>query len=254
MDSARQDPSAALASGSSIVTESRQGRQVWDWPLRLWHWLFAAAVLGAWITGQWGGFDWRQWHFWFGQAAIGLLIFRLIWGVVGPRHARFAGFLTGPKRLFDYLKTLPRRDSRETVGHSPLGALAVVVILGIVGAQAVSGLFVFDDILYEGPWYVAVSEDTADFASTVHHRLAWPVGIVIALHLTAILFYRLYKHHRLTRAMITGRKPAETVRASESINSSRSVLALILIVAVAVFTWWLLAVAPPEPPPTDDFW
>jgi cytochrome b len=236
------------------MTEATGERRVWDWPLRLWHWLFAAAVLGAWITGEWGGFDWRQWHFWFGQAAIGLLIFRLVWGFVGPRHARFFRFLPGPSRLLAYLKTLPRRDSRETVGHNPLGALAVVVILGVVGVQAASGLFVFDDILYEGPWYVAVSEDTADLASTIHHRLAWPVGIVIALHLAAILFYRLYKRQRLTRAMITGRKPARTVPASESIPSSRTVLALVLIVAVAAFTWWLLAVAPPEPPPTDDFW
>jgi len=236
------------------VTESEQGRRVWDWPLRLWHWLFAVAVLGAWITGEWGGFDWRQWHFWFGQTAIGLLIFRLAWGFVGPRHARFFHFLPGPSRLFRYLKTLPHRDSRETVGHNPLGALAVVVILGVVGVQAASGLFVFDDILYEGPWYVAVSEDTADFASTIHHRLAWPVGIVIALHLAAIGFYRLYKRQRLTRAMITGRKPAEAVPESESIPNSRTVLALVLIVAVAAFTWWLLAVAPPEPPPADDFW
>lgn len=229
-------------------------RLIWDWPLRLWHWLFAAAVLGAWITGQWGGFDWRQWHFWFGQTVVGLLVFRILWGFVGPRHARFFRFLPGPSRLFAYLKTLFHRDSRESTGHSPLGALAVVVILGLVGLQAVSGLFVFDDILYEGPWYVAVSEDTADFASTVHHRLAWPIGAVIALHLLAILFYRAYKQQRLTRAMITGRKPADRVPESDAIASSRTVLALILIVAVAAFTWWLLAVAPPEPPPTDDFW
>src|SRR6056297_3054944 len=211
MDRARPDPSAALASGPSIVTESEQGRRVWDWPLRLWHWLFAVAVLGAWISGQWGGIDWRQWHFWFGQSAVGLLIFRIIWGFVGPRHARFASFLPGPSRLAGYLKTLPRRDAPESAGHSPLGALAVVVILLIIAAQATSGLFIFDDILYEGPWYVAVSEETAEFASTIHHRLAWPVGVVIGLHLAAILFYRIYKHQRLTRAMITGRKPAERV-------------------------------------------
>lgn len=228
-------------------------RLIWDWPLRLWHWLFAVAVLGAWITGEWGGFDWRQWHFWFGQTALGLLIFRILWGFVGPRHARFARFLTGPKRLIAYLRTLPDRDALAAPGHNPLGALAVLLILGVIGVQTVSGLFVFDDILFEGPWYVAVSEDTADLASTIHHRLAWPIGAVIALHLLAILFYRIYKHQRLTRAMITGRKPAERVDASEAVPSSRTTLALILVVLVAAFTWWLLAVAPPEPPPVDDF-
>jgi cytochrome b len=236
------------------VTEKAVGRLVWDWPLRAWHWLFAVAVAGAWITGQWGGYDWRQWHFWFGQSAVGLVIFRIVWGFVGPRHARFARFVTGPRRLVAYLATLPRRDAPESAGHSPLGAMAVLVILAVIAAQAGSGLFMTDDILYEGPWYVAVSSDTADLASTVHHRLAWPVGVLIGLHLAAILAYRLYKGQRLTRAMITGRKPSDRISASASISHSRSVLALVVIVLVALLTWWLLAVAPPEPSAELDFY
>jgi len=229
-------------------------RLVWDWPLRLWHWLFALAVVGAWITGEWGGFDWRQWHLWFGQTAVGLLIFRILWGFVGPRHARFGQFVPGPSRLWAYLKTLHRRDAPESVGHSPLGAVAVLVLLTVLTVQTASGLFISDDILYEGPWFVAVSEDTADFASTIHHRLAWPVGILIIIHIGAILFYRLFKSQRLTRAMLTGCKPAERVPQSAAIPGSRSLLALILIVLVAALPWWLLSFAPPEPPPLDDFW
>jgi len=232
----------------------QSGRLVWDWPLRLWHWLFAVAVIGAWITGQWGGFDWRQWHFWFGQSAIGLLIFRVLWGFVGPRHARFIQFMPSPSRLLAYLKTLPRRDGPESVGHSPLGALAVIVLLTVLAVHATSGLFISDDILFEGPWFAAVSDDTSDFASTIHHRLAWPVGVLIAIHLAAILFYRLFKKQRLTSAMVTGRKPASRVPETAAIPGSRSLLALILIALVAGFTWWLLAVAPPEPPPASDFW
>jgi cytochrome b len=236
------------------VADKKGERLVWDWPLRVWHWLFAIAVVGAWISGEWGGFEWRQWHLWFGQSAVGLLIFRVVWGFVGPRHARFGQFLPGPERLMAYLKTLPRRDAAESPGHSPLGAIAVCVILAIVAAQATSGLFISDDILYEGPWFVAVSEDTADFASLIHHRLAWPVGVVIGLHLAAILFYRLFKGQRLTRAMITGRKPSDRVPDSAAISHSRSLVALVLIALVAAFTWWLLVMAPPEPPPMDDFW
>jgi len=234
-----------MANGSHLI---------WDWPLRLWHWVFAVAVLGAWITGQWGGFDWRQWHFWFGQAAVGLLIFRLLWGVIGPRHARFTSFLPGPGSLQRYLKTLPRRDTPESPGHSPLGAVAVIVILTVLSAQAASGLFITDDILYEGPWYVAVGEDTADLASTIHHRLAWPVGVIIVIHLAAIVFYRLFKGQRLTRAMVTGRKSSKRVSSGDAIPSSRTVLALLAIVGVAALTWWLLAIAPPDPPPNMDFW
>lgn len=230
------------------------GRLVWDWPLRLWHWLFAAAVLGAWITGEWGGFDWRQWHLWFGQAAFGLLIFRLLWGLVGPKHARFGHFLPRPAQLLAYLKTLPERDAPETAGHNPLGAVAVVVLLGVLLLQAGSGLFISDDILYEGPWFVGVSSETAKLASTVHHRLAGPVGALIGLHLTAIAFYRFFKGQRLTRAMLSGYKPADRVAEADAIPGSRTWLALLLIVLVAAFTWWLLAVAPPEPPAQIDFW
>jgi cytochrome b len=236
------------------MTDGQTGRLVWDWPLRIWHWLFAIAVAGAWISGEWGGFDWRQWHLWFGQAAVGLLIFRIVWGLVGPRNARFTSFLPRPSRLVAYLKTLPRRDATETAGHNPLGAIAVVVVLAVVLVQAGSGLFISDDILYEGPWFVAVGKDTAGLASTIHHRLAWPVGVLLGLHIAAILFYRLYKGQRLTRAMITGRKPADRVPESDAIPGSRTWLALLLIILVAAFTWWLLAVAPPEPPPEMDFW
>ncbi|AKS40839.1 cytochrome b/b6 domain-containing protein [Wenzhouxiangella marina] len=231
-----------------------KGRLVWDWPLRLWHWLFALCILGAWISGEWGGFDWRQWHLWFGQAAVGLLIFRLAWGLCGPRHARFASFLPGPRRLLAYLKTLPQRNAPASAGHNPLGALAVLALLVILAVQVGTGLFISDDILYEGPWFVAVSEATADFASRIHHQLAWPIGALIALHLIAIGFYRIYKRQDLTRAMITGRKPADQVPESASIPGSRTLLALVLIVLIALFSWWLLALAPPEPPPTMDFW
>lgn len=236
------------------MSENNKGRLVWDWPLRLWHWLFAVAVLGAWISGQWGGYDWRQWHFWFGQTAIGLLIFRLVWGFVGTRYARFGSFVPGAKLLWAYLKTLPRRNAPETAGHNPLGAVAVVAMLAVLAVQAGSGLFISDDILYEGPWFVAVSGDTADLASSIHHRLAWPVGVLLGLHLVAIVFYRLYKRQRLTRAMITGRKPPDRVAESTAITGSRTLLALVLIVLVAALTWWLLAAAPPDPPPGADFW
>src|SRR5699024_6998819 len=135
-----------------------------------------------------------------------------------------------------------------------LGALATYLILAVLALQAGSGLFISDDILYEGPWYVAVSKDTAGFASTIHHRLAWPVGVLLGLHLVAVLFYRVFKGQRLVRAMITGRKPADRIPETAAIPHSRTVLALILIALVAALTWWLLVVAPPEPPPGMYYW
>ncbi|MGB0514519.1 MAG: cytochrome b/b6 domain-containing protein [Wenzhouxiangellaceae bacterium] len=236
------------------MAEKPAERLVWDWPLRLWHWLFAIAVAGAWITGEWGGFDWREWHFWFGQSAVGLLLFRIVWGFAGTRNSRFISFWPRPRAIVRHLRMLTRRNAPESSGHSPVGALAVFALLAIVAAQAVSGLFISDDILFEGPWYVAVSSETADFASRIHHQLSWGVGALLGLHLAAILAYRLFKGQRLTRAMITGRKPSDRVSASDSISHSRGMLAVVLIALVAALTWWLLAVAPPEPPPDADFW
>jgi cytochrome b len=236
------------------VTEKKAGRLIWDWPLRLWHWLFAIAVLGAWITGQWGGYDWRQWHLWFGQSVVGLLIFRIVWGFAGTRYSRFASLLYRPGQLLTYLKSLTHRDVPESTGHSPLGAVAVIVLLTVLGIQAGTGLFMSDDILYEGPWYAAVNTQWAELASSIHHQLDWAVGALLGLHLAAILAYRLFKGQHLTRAMVTGRKSPVLVPESSSINHSRSALALILIILVAGFTWWLLAVAPPEPSAELEYW
>jgi hypothetical protein len=99
-----------------------------------------------------------------------------------------------------------------------------------------------------------VSERWSDFASSIHHQFAWPVGLLVGLHLLAILAYRLFKGQRLTRAMITGRKPADVIPESAAIPRSRSLLALVLVAIVAALTWWLLVAAPPEPAAGTDYW
>src|ERR1700761_874199 len=101
-------------------------RLVWDLPLRIFHWLFAASILAAWGTAKLG-FAWMQWHFWIGYEVMGLIVFRLVWGFVGPRHSRFSNFLTGPAAVARYLRGFWSHASEVPVGHNPLGAYMVVI-------------------------------------------------------------------------------------------------------------------------------
>ena len=117
-------------------------RLVWDLPVRLFHWLLVLSILAAYLTRE---FETREWHMRIGYWTIGLVLFRLIWGFVGPRHARFSNFIR-PGKVGSYLGTVFRRDATPSIGHNPLGGIMVLVMLLMVLAQAVSGLFITDDI------------------------------------------------------------------------------------------------------------
>src|SRR5690606_20858784 len=119
--------------------------RIWDLPTRLFHWLFAASVIGAFVTVKVGGL-WMDYHPRFGYTALGLLIFRLLWGLVGPRYARFSQFVKGPAATLRYL-----RAPRRMAGHNPLGAWSVLALLLAVGVQTTTGLFATDGIFTEGP-------------------------------------------------------------------------------------------------------
>ena len=231
-------------------------RLVWDLPLRAFHWLLVLGILGLFLTAKadadwlsWltGRFDvmWMPWHFRCGYFVIGLLLFRVIWGFVGPKHARFGHFLPGPKAFLAYLATVAKRDSKPSIGHNPMGAVMVVVMLLMVAAQAASGLFTSDDITWAGPFFPSVSTKLSSLAGMVHHRNFAILQWVIGLHILAIVFYKLYKRQPLVSAMIHGRKSAEVVPAEQQIASSRLALAVVVAVAVAGLVYWVISQAPP---------
>ncbi len=146
-------------------------------------------------------------HYYAGYLVIGLLVFRLIWGLVGPAPARFSHFLFGPKATLKYLAKLPVRQPSYWPGHNPMGALAVFALLGIVAAQVVSGLFSDpDDYINVGPLAGWVEFETARWANGWHHRLTNVIALIVALHVAAVLFYRFWKREDLVKPMITGVK------------------------------------------------
>ncbi|KDD17717.1 cytochrome b/b6 domain-containing protein [Bordetella bronchiseptica] len=177
--------------------------RIWDLPTRLFHWAFAAAVIGALVTVKLGGL-YMDWHVRFGLTALGLVLFRLIWGFVGPRHARFATFVRGPGAMLAYL----RGRAADHAGHNPLGALSVLAMLAVIGVQAATGLFASDDIMIQGPLYGHVSEATANTLTGLHQANEWIIFGLLGAHLLAIAWYSAVRRRALVRAMITGNAPA----------------------------------------------
>lgn len=217
--------------------------RVWDAPLRLFHWLLVAAVVGAVLTGLVGG-NRMIWHGRLGVLIVGLLAFRLVWGLVGSTHSRFTSFVRGPGAIADYLS-----GKWHGVGHNPLGALSVLGLITVLGLQAVGGLFGNDDIAFQGPLYGLVSKETSDFITGWHRKGVWLVATLVVLHLAAIAFYTRVKKENLVGPMLSGKKEVPTYD-SVAEPSGGGIVALIFALAVACGAAWVAsgALVPPPPP------
>ncbi len=214
-------------------------RLVWDLPTRAFHWLLVLSLAASYITAK-IGFDVRQYHMWLGYWMIGLLTFRLVWGFIGTRHARFINFFPSPRRLFSYLKSMVQGKAPETVGHNPLGSLMIFATLFMVGAQAISGLFVDDEIMFSGPYFNSVSADFASTMNFVHNNFINVILVLVAVHIAAVLYHAFVRRERIIRAMLSGKKSAELVPEEESISGSRLGLAIAVAAATAAGTYWLV--------------
>jgi cytochrome b len=202
-------------------------RLVWDLPVRITHWLLVVCVAGCWAT-HYAGVEWFEWHRRLGYGALVLVAFRVVWGFVGTRHARFANFLRGPRAIVAYL-----RSGRETTGHNPLGALGVVALLGLLGSQAATGLFANDEIMNAGPFYGWIAPETSNRLTSLHRANSDWLLAMIALHVLAVGWYSLVRRRALLRAMLTGRKDERLVPVAEAISGSRLPLALVIVAALA---------------------
>jgi len=219
---------------------------LWDLPTRLFHWLLLLAVSGSLITVNLGG-TWMLWHERFGLTIVGLISFRLAWGFVGSTYARFWQFMPGPASVSAYLK-----GNWQGLGHNPLGALSVLAMLGLLGFQAVTGLFATDAIAFNGPLYRAVSSDWNDTITSWHKLTEWFIYGLIGLHVASVFFYALVKKDNLIAPMVSGRK-----QVSESMDGERTgggLIALIIALALAGFAVWVAngGLLPPPPPPAPD--
>lgn len=213
-------------------------QRVWDLPVRLVHWLLAALILFSWWSVHHHHTDW---HIWSGCAILTLLVFRILWGVVGSSTARFSSFVRGPRAIADYWS-----GRWSGVGHNPLGALSILALLAAVAVQVGLGLISEDeDGVYMGPLAQLVSSDTSDKARNLHEFWFNIIVVLIALHVLAILYYRL-RGRKLTLPMITGR--AELPAGAEPMRAGKWWVALICLAIALAVTRWIIAGAPPFGP------
>ena len=217
--------------------ETLQTVKVWDLPTRLFHWTLVALMIAQWLTAEESST--MDWHIWGGYAVLALVLFRLIWGFVGSETARFSDFLRGPGAALAYVRALLRGETPHYLGHNPLGAWSIVAMLVLLLVQAGTGLFANDDILIEGPLYAWVSKGTSDWLTTVHKLNFNLLLLMIAVHLSAVLFYLLVKHENLIHPMLSGLKhlPPELANPAPRLVSPWRALAALAVVGVAV---WLL--------------
>lgn len=216
--------------------------RVWDLPTRLFHWALAACVVGSLVSINLGG-NAVGWHFRFGYAILTLLIFRLAWGFVGPRYARFSSFPPNPLAALRHL----RGQDATMAGHSPLGALSVYALLLSLAFQAGTGLFANDAIMWDGPLRNTVSNATSDWLTSLHKTNRFVLLALIGLHLAAIAFYTLLERKSLVRPMITGDAllPAERASTAQAADGLRErALALAVLAASGAVVWTVVELLP----------
>lgn len=210
---------------------SRRPIKLWDLPIRLVHWSLVVLLAALWWTWHSGR---TPLHEKLGYITLGVLLFRLYWGVFGSSTARFSHFVKGPREIAAYLRGRPAVN----VGHNPLGALSVLLLLGLMIVEAGLGLFAQDvDGEESGSLSRFVSYDTSDWARGWHASLFNVILGVVALHFLAILFYLVVKRDNLVGPMVTGRRSFdEEVAQPPMAPVTRALIGILISAAIA---WWV---------------
>ena len=230
------------------MSHVHQRLRIWDLPTRLFHWLLAASVIALVVTAKIGG-NAMDWHLRLGHFVLALLVFRVVWGVVGGHWSRFATFIPSPAKLLRYVRG--QGSPADNAGHNPLGALSVVAMLGILGLQTGTGLVSDDEIAFAGSLSRFVSYDTIGWATGWHKGWGqWLLLALLDLHIVAIVGYTVFKRERLVPAMVHGDKTLPAADASHALPASRDALAQRLLGAVVAaisggLAWWVWTLGAP---------
>lgn len=190
---------------------------VWDLPTRTFHWMQALAFGGAYLTSD--SERYRDIHVALGYIMLGLIVFRLLWGFIGTRYARFSSFLFRPGDVVAYLLSLIRTKPSHYLGHNPAGSVAVWLLLSLGLFLCVTGV-------------MALQDDAGDLVIEMHSYATDAMLVVIALHLFGVVMSTLLHRENLVRAMITGYKPYQ---AGEGIQRAYNWLGIMMLVMAVGF-------------------
>lgn len=210
---------------------------LWDVATRCFHWAIVCCIPLAWWSAETENYDLHQW---LGYTVIVLVVSRVVWGFVGSPHSRFADFLVGPRKVLAYL----RGEGASSAGHNPLGGWSVLALLTLLLAQALSGLFNTDDVLFSGPLYYAASTEFRDAMGVVHDVAFNLLLALVVLHIAAVLVHQYRFGEKLLQAMIRGRAEGREGR-GKPVPLWRA-LGILLLISLAL--WWGLAQAPQPAP------
>lgn len=178
-------------------------RRVWDLPVRVAHASFIACVVGAWLTR---GGEHADAHLAFGYSALAALAFRLGWGFVGTRHARFAGFAYSPLAAWRYLRDALQGHPTHYTGHNPAGSYAVWVLLVLLAVTTGSGIVSSAAMQGLGPLAGAIAFEAGRAAHEIHETSAWAIAGFAVFHVAGVVWGSRVHHENLATAMVTGRK------------------------------------------------
>jgi cytochrome b len=179
---------------------------VWDLPVRVFHWALVILLTSQVVTASVGG-NAMEYHVLGGYAVLTLVVFRIVWGLAGSRHARFSDFVHGPRAVLAYAKSLLGGGHEQHLGHNPLGGWSVVLMLISLLVQTATGLFADDEVMTTGPLAKHVSDEVVSLCSEIHEINAGVLAALVCIHVAAVLYYLIAQRENLIVPMITGRKP-----------------------------------------------
>ncbi|MFZ1342964.1 cytochrome b/b6 domain-containing protein [Thiothrix eikelboomii] len=194
---------------------------VWDWPTRVFHWSFALSFAGAYLTAE--SERYRDLHLALGYVFGVLILFRLIWGVIGTRYARFSSFSFAPTAVLSYLKSLSQGQAQHFLGHNPAGAIAIFLLLGLGLLISLTGIAL--------AWELG-AEDWEELYEETHEWVANFMLLVVFVHIAGVLVSSWLHHENLARAMITGYKQGQ---ASAAIQGRFLWLGVLILIGILVF-------------------
>ncbi|ACC75365.1 cytochrome b/b6 domain-containing protein [Paraburkholderia phymatum] len=226
--------SSAYRNSSNAGDATQRRILVWDAPVRLFHWLFAACFAGAWLTAE--SEHWRLVHVALGYTAGGLVIFRVAWGLVGTKYARFSSFVRGPTAVWRYLLGIVRGRPQRHIGHNPAGAVVIVAMLALAGALTMTGWATYNDVGGNG-------------LGEVHEALASFLLALVGVHVAGVAVSSWLHRENLIGAMLSGHKFGHT---DEGIREAWRSVAAIVLVSVLAFWWWQWQLAPAPIAPSSN--
>lgn len=206
--------------------------RVWDGWIRLVHWSIVVLMAVSWWSIETGK---MRLHYLSGYAVLTLVLFRIAWGFVGSDTARFGRFLRSPLEALRHLAHFPKREPDREVGHNAAGGWMVLVLLGLLLAQPLTGLFADSGYGDYGPLAKQVASETSDWLTGLHHRNFNLILLAAGLHVLAVFAYAFVKRHDLVRPMVLGWKRLPAAMPAPRLGSPLLGAALLGVAALAVY-------------------